>query len=234
MANCRNCETEITEQANFCPNCGQSVKAIVRPWREAFREVTSELLDLDGRMLHSFRLLITRPGLLSYEYIHGRRVSYTSPLRMYLVISLLFFLILPMILPDTNLTDSSHEVSPERYSQAMFLLLPVFALLLKGFYRKTYYLAHLVFAVHLFSAMFMTFALMLVLEGGADRHLFGMILQSAVFLVMVIYAVVALKTAYSESWLKSALKFLGLLMLFLPIIGGAIELASHIGAERSI
>jgi hypothetical protein len=137
-------------------------------------------------------------------------------------------LIMPAILPVTNLTDSTQEVSSERYSQAMFLLLPVFALLLKVFYRKIYYLAHLVFAVHLFSAMFMTFALMLVLEGGADRHLFGAIIQSSVFLAMVIYAVVALKTAYCESWIKSILKFMGLFMLFLPIIGGAIELASRL------
>jgi hypothetical protein len=232
MTHCRNCKQGLPAEAVYCPVCGQSVKAIVRPWREAIREVSSELLDFDGRMLHSFRLLITRPGFLSFEYIQGRRVSYTSPLRMYLVISLLFFLILPMILPPSTgaVTNPDHTVSADNYSQAMFLLLPIFALLLKLFYRKTYYLAHLVFAVHLFSAMFMAFALMLSFESFADSSVIGATVQVLIFFAMLAYSVMALKTTYGESWIKSTLKFLGLFAVFLPIIGGAIELASHIGS----
>jgi hypothetical protein len=49
-------------------------------------------------MLVSIRYLLTRPGFLSFEYINGRRLSYTSPVRMYLLISLVFFFILPLLL----------------------------------------------------------------------------------------------------------------------------------------
>ena len=73
------------------------MKEINKPWRDAFRELSAGyLFDFDGRMLISLRLLMTRPGFLSYEYINGRRVSYTSPIRMYLVISLVFFFVFPL------------------------------------------------------------------------------------------------------------------------------------------
>ncbi len=203
------------------------MKEITRPWRDAIRELLTELFDFDGRMLVSLRLLLTRPGFLSYEYINGRRVSYTSPIRMYLVISLVFFFVLPLILPDVTVTSPRHEVSVDLLSQAMFLLLPLFALLLKIFYRQTFYLAHLVFAVHLFSAMFIVFALTMSIESAADRYVAVMLLQLVLLVYVIVYFIVALHTTYQQSWLKSVLKFLALLLIFLPILGGAIELASH-------
>jgi len=224
---CANCRNALPGQATYCPVCGQSVKEITRPWRDAIRELLTELLDFDGRMLVSLRLLLTRPGFLSYEYIHGRRVSYTSPIRMYLVISLVFFFILPLILPEVTVTSPSHEVSVDLLSQAMFLLLPVFALLLKIFYRQTFYLAHLVFAVHLFSAMFIVFAAMMSIESAADRYVAVILLQVVLLIYVIVYFIIALRTSYQESWLKSGLKFLALLLIFLPFLGGVIELTSH-------
>ncbi len=221
---CANCREVLPEQATYCPVCGQSVKEITRPWRDAFRELLAELLDFDGRMLLSLRLLMTRPGFLSYEYINGRRVSYTSPIRIYLVISLVFFFVLPLILPDVTVTNPEHKFSADLLSQAMFLLLPLFALLLKIFYRKTFYLAHLVFAVHLFSAMFIVFALTMSMESAADRYTAVMLLQLVLLVYVIAYFIVALRTNYQEGWLKSVLKFLALLMIFLPVLGGVIEL----------
>ncbi len=125
------------------------------------------------------------------------------------------------------MTSPRHEVSVDLLSQAMFLLLPLFALLLKIFYRQTFYLAHLVFAVHLFSAMFIVFALTMSIESAADRYVAVMLLQLVLLVYVIVYFVVALRTTYQQSWLKSVLKFLALLLIFLPILGGAIELASH-------
>ena len=224
---CKNCDKLLPGHANFCSACGQSVKGISRPWLEFAREALSELFDYDGRMLLSMRLLLTRPGFLSYEYINGRRVSYTSPFRMYLVISLVFFYVLPLILPDTLLDASGHEVSVDLYSKAMFLMLPLFALLLKIFYWRNFYLAHLVFAVHLFSAMFIVFAVMLSIETLADRYVIMAVLQVALLLYMVVYFVAALHTNYQEGWPRSVLKSLALLLMFLPALIVIIELTSR-------
>ena len=224
---CANCRTVMPAGAAFCPACGQSVKPLSRPWLEFAREMLDELLDYDGRMLRSLRLLLTRPGFLSAEYIGGRRAAYTPPIRLYLVVSLLFFLVLPLILPESTQADSAHIVSVDLYSKAMFLLLPVFALLLKIFYRRGYYLEHLVFAVHLFSAMFIVFGVMLAFEDTADRHLAGAAIQVVLLGYTVWYFLAALHAAYRESWLRSSVKLLALLLLFLPLLGLAIDIASH-------
>jgi hypothetical protein len=200
---------------------------MARPWLQIIRELLTELFDFDGRMLVSMRLLLTRPGFLSREYIRGRRASYTSPIRMYLVISLVFFLVLPIILPDSSLTNPEHKVSVDLYSKGMFFLLPVFALILKMFYRRVYYLPHLIFTVYLFSAMYIVFAAMLSVETAADRYVAVMLLQLVLMVYMLIHGVVALRVNYQESWLKSILKLLGLLLVFLPVLGFVIEAASH-------
>jgi len=227
MTECSNCSKSLPDEARFCPACGQSTRVFTRPWTEVFRELLREVFDLDGRMLVSLRLLMTRPGLLAHEYNRGRRVAYTSPLRMYLLISLLFFFALPMILPEGPAVSAENGFSVELYSKGMFLLLPVYALLLKLFFRESYYLTHLVFATYLFSAMFVVFALMLAIEGAADRHLSLMLLQVVLLLYMVVYFVLSLRTCYRESWLKTTLKGLGLLVIFLPVLAGSIQLASH-------
>lgn len=218
----------MPSQAEFCSACGQSVKAITRPWREVFGELVTELLDFDGRMLVSLRLLLTRPGFLSLEYINGRRASYTSPIRMYLVISLVFFFVLPLILSKPTVSSPTREIAVDQYSQAMFLLLPVFALVLKMFYRHSYYLAHLVFIVHLFSAMFIVFAAMLSMEAAADRYLVVMLMQFVLLIYMVTYFVVALRVVYQQSWVRSILKFLALTIIFLAIVGAALNAAARI------
>lgn len=227
-ATCSNCAQPLPSQADFCPACGQSVKVITRPWHDVFGELIKELFDFDGRMLLSLRLLLTRPGFLSFEYINGRRASYTSPIRMYLVISLVFFFVLPLILPKPSVSSPAHELTVDQYSQAMFLLLPVFAFVLKMFYRQGYYLAHLVFIVHLFSAMFIVFAIMLSIEVAADQYLAIMLIQFVLLIYMVAYFVIALRVVYQQSWLKSSFKFLALILIYLAIIGGTIEGASQI------
>jgi hypothetical protein len=203
------------------------VKEVSRPWLEFARDMLAELLDFDGRMLRSMRLLLTHPGFLSHEYISGRRVAYTSPIRIYLVISLVFFFVLPLILPDSSVTSPDHEISVDLYSKGMFLLLPIFALLLKLFYRRSFYIDHLVFTVHLFSALYIVFAILLSIETLADRYILIMLIQVILLVYMVAYFVIALRTVYRESWLKSILKFFALLLIFLPVLGMTIEMASH-------
>jgi hypothetical protein len=53
----------------------------------------SELLALDGRMARTVLPFFFRPGFLTAEYLAGRRVRYSSPLRLYLLTTLLFFLV---------------------------------------------------------------------------------------------------------------------------------------------
>jgi hypothetical protein len=86
---CLNCGTNI--QLAYCPECGQREIDADPTLREFLRELAEEMLHWDGKLLTTFRLLLTKPGQLTQEYLAGRRVRYISPLRVYLVCSVLYF-----------------------------------------------------------------------------------------------------------------------------------------------
>lgn len=97
---CLNCGTQL--DSLFCPECGQKNKDYKLTFKDLFSEFFEELLDIDSRVLRSLRMLFTRPGFLTSEYTMGRRISYLPPVRIYLVASVLFFLILSLktLLPE--------------------------------------------------------------------------------------------------------------------------------------
>lgn len=229
MADCLNCGQALTAGARYCHACGQSTRILRRPWLQALREVLDELFDLDGRMLQSLRLLLTQPGRLPLDYNSGRRAAHTSPVRMYLLISLLFFFVLPAIVPPTPEALPEHHFAVDLYSRGMFLLLPVYALILKLFYRRFFYLEHLVYSAYLFSAMFIAIGAMMAIEDLSNRYLLLLGVQFVILAYVLWYLVASLRTCYSEGWGKSALKALGVLLLFLPALGVSIEQVSQWG-----
>lgn len=93
-----------------CPSCGA---AVAGEWcaacgerqlreeqfsaRNFLREVREELLELDGRVLRSLRLLVTRPGFLTLEALQGRRRLYLGAFRMYLAAFALLTLVSPLM-----------------------------------------------------------------------------------------------------------------------------------------
>lgn len=84
---CPNCGAALS--GSFCASCGQKAAALNPLLREFLRDTFHELVDFDGRIFRTLRLLFTRPGFLSNEYIAGRRVRYLSPVRLYLLASIL-------------------------------------------------------------------------------------------------------------------------------------------------
>lgn len=88
---CLNCGTNI--QLSYCPECGQREIDSDPTLREFLHELAEELLHWDGKLFRTYRLLVTRPGELTREYLAGRRVRYISPLRVYLTCSVLFFFV---------------------------------------------------------------------------------------------------------------------------------------------
>ena len=91
-------------------------------------------------------------------------------------------------------------------SWVFFLLLPVFALLLKFVHlrKKINYIRHLVFSVHLHSFMFLLFIFILVVnmifEGQWTIHLLW-----TLFLLPV-YLIIAMRNFYAQNWGKSIFK----------------------------
>ena len=137
-------------------------------------------------------------------------------------------MVLPSIIPPAPGQLDSHRVSVDLYSKGLFVLLPVFALLLKAFYRDAFYLAHLVFTLYLFSFLFIVFGLLMATETWADRYLAVLVLQLLLFGWLLYYFVAALRANFGGGWGRSALKGLGLLLIFTPLLAATIETASHL------
>jgi hypothetical protein len=91
---CCNCGTCLA--GHFCHNCGQKQVSYNRPLTETIKLLLETWLSLDNKSLRSVKLLLTRPGAISKAFISGKRVSYSSPIKMYFFSSLLFFFLLQM------------------------------------------------------------------------------------------------------------------------------------------
>lgn len=102
----------------------------------------------------------------------------------------------------------------EYISWAFFLLLPVFALLLKGFYfrKKMNYIKHLIFSVHIHSFLFI---IMIIIVGLslAFKNLPGFIILLLI-IYLAVYTVLALKRFYDQPAGKTVIKFLVITFIY--------------------
>ncbi|MGB5102124.1 MAG: DUF4286 family protein, partial [Steroidobacteraceae bacterium] len=89
--NCLNCGEVLTGQ--HCSHCGQRAKVRVLSLWGLTRDVLGDLLDWDSRVWRTLRPLAFKPGLLTLDFLRGRRANYTPPFRMYLILSVAFFVL---------------------------------------------------------------------------------------------------------------------------------------------
>ena len=99
-------------------------------------------------------------------------------------------------------------------SWAFFILLPVFALILKLFYirRNQYYMRHLVFSIHLHSFVFIAVTLILAGHLIFNGNLAWFTLL--IICVMPVYFIAALKKFYRQGIGKTFLKFIGISLMY--------------------
>jgi hypothetical protein len=90
--NCANCGAPLS--GKFCSNCGQRREHEMHSVWHFTQEATEDLTHADSRLWSTMTALMLKPGLLTREFLAGRRVKYLPPLRLYLVLSVIFFLIL--------------------------------------------------------------------------------------------------------------------------------------------
>jgi hypothetical protein len=88
---CLNCGTELRGQ--YCGNCGQRARGRLISLWELLQDAFGDLFELDSRLWRTLIPLLARPGQLTRDYLEGRRARYMPPFRMYLVLSLVFFVV---------------------------------------------------------------------------------------------------------------------------------------------
>ena len=96
MSRCPNCSAELTHE--YCSRCGQRrIHPQDLSARRFLREIADEIASFHEKFktLRTLRGLLT-PGLLTAEYLAGRRQPHLNPFKLYLVCAAIFFLSAPV------------------------------------------------------------------------------------------------------------------------------------------
>ena len=251
------------------------------------KESFLDYFHFDSRFFKTIIPLVFRPGYLTMEYMKGKRKSFGEPFRLFLVISIIYFFLLPF---NSDSGKEDHKSRPgmftvnrqksgkhhftlyyasgrsinnsgedsvrkeidstgirnyvnKNYSDAngiekllmrqtlkiavysgqsfwtivertaskmIFLLIPVFALLLKLIYRrrKLYYYEHLIFALHTHAFVFLVFIIALLI--GFLVHVdFGIII-----LISLVYLFFAMRKNYGQNTGKTLRKYFLLILSY--------------------
>jgi hypothetical protein len=90
ITHCENCGTPLAGE--FCSQCGQHAIDYRRSIFRVVLDAADSFLNWDTKFLHSMNQLLIRPWQLTNDFNAGRRARYVHPLRLYLIASIVFFL----------------------------------------------------------------------------------------------------------------------------------------------
>lgn len=235
---CLNCGAVLT--GKYCADCGQ--KKVDRrdlSVRRFFGHLFNELTDLQSnKILRTFGALLFKPGLLTSEYLAGKKGFHIGPVRLYLTFSAIYFLFAWGVLSDVRgggvertsrnrvviamakqrnidpqiFADRIHQRA-ERFAGALrFASVLVSGLFLSLLYFKLrkYYVEHLIFSFHYYSFDFCCKSLfaLIYLATAALGAKIPSMVLNFFYPVAFVYLLFALRRVYRQSWPWTFLKSL--------------------------
>ena len=208
---CKNCNSELV--GLYCSECGQ--KNIENfTFTELVKDFFDNIFSLDSRLFQTLKFLIIRPGFLTNEYWSGKRITYLPPFRLYLLTSILFFII-PRI-PHVASNAHREEDFLSLLQTGFFVLMPCMALILLILYRKNnlLYFHHFITSLHFHSFMFLLFAI------AKSVYFFNeeISISNIVTITLLIYLFFMLKNIYIESLTKVIIKFALLICIYAALL----------------
>ena len=97
---CSNCRTPLT--GRYCAECGQKRDSGPPTFGHFVGEGIESLTHADSRLWRTLWLLLSKPGFLTKQFFDGKRAYYLPPIRLYIVFSVAFFLLLALS-PDSKI-----------------------------------------------------------------------------------------------------------------------------------
>ncbi|HWM26644.1 MAG TPA: DUF3667 domain-containing protein [Chthoniobacterales bacterium] len=91
LTHCENCGAPLAGE--FCSQCGQHAIDYRRSIFRVLLDAADSFLNWDTKFLHTVNQLLIRPWHLTNDFNAGRRARYVHPLRLYLIASIVFFLV---------------------------------------------------------------------------------------------------------------------------------------------
>ncbi|MEP3655088.1 MAG: DUF3667 domain-containing protein [Litorimonas sp.] len=100
-----------TMRGLFCHSCGQKNDDYRRSIWSLFFETFASIFSLENRMWRTWLMLLIKPGRVSREFSDGKRVTWTSPVRIYLALSIILFGY--MSLTETRIFSVRTDIVPK-------------------------------------------------------------------------------------------------------------------------
>jgi Protein of unknown function (DUF3667) len=116
VAHCKNCGAVLL--GRFCANCSQAADVHVPSTRELLHELLEGLTHSDSRLWVTLKYLWFNPGKLTQEFVAGRRAAYLPPFRLYLVLSVVFFLLMSLVNTNVQFIRFDEALKPGAAPQA--------------------------------------------------------------------------------------------------------------------
>jgi hypothetical protein len=112
---CLNCGTILSKDDLFCFHCGQ--KRLDREdisFRHLIGDSFLDYFHFDSKFFRTILPLLYKPGWLTLEYMKGKRKSFVEPFKLFLVISVIYFLLLPLSKePESGKISPAQSNSPQ-------------------------------------------------------------------------------------------------------------------------
>lgn len=103
---CLNCEREVRPDEDFCPHCGQQNVPLKLTVGELLNSFWASLLNVDNTVFKTLQRF-WKPWELTRLYMEGKRKSYLSPIRIFIVCLVLYLSLVTASL-NMNRSESSN------------------------------------------------------------------------------------------------------------------------------
>lgn len=177
-------------------------------FKQFILDFLGDYFTFDSLIIRSFKPLLFNPGFLTNEFLAGRRVHYIPPLRMFIFISIIFFLVLGPVHSSIAIEKTDEDEFLDSFfniwfPRLFFLLLPLFAFFLFVLFRKSgFYLKHFIFSVHFHAFIFVLSTVFVILIDYIFPS--SVFLSQWAFLIAIVllqtYLLMALRKVYEQKW----------------------------------
>jgi hypothetical protein len=105
---CLNCDTPLRPEDNYCPKCGQKNDSHKIPIKHLIFEFVEDLFHFDAKLWNTLKASFTKPGKITLDYLEGKRARYVPPVKFYVFVSFVFFLLLGKL--SDHAVDGSNKL----------------------------------------------------------------------------------------------------------------------------
>jgi Protein of unknown function (DUF3667) len=113
---CRNCGTPLN--GPYCSQCGQRDINYHQSIGTVFRDFLDSFLTFDAKVVQTVWLLLSRPGDLTLRFLQGQQIRFLNPIRFYVSVSLVFFLVLHFAKPPAAVVVFKQDLPAGQHENA--------------------------------------------------------------------------------------------------------------------